>query len=60
MCGLCELNYCGYVFTGGVSYFLRSDPSKKEELLNAAKNHANKIIEKIKTTQQNYHFRNNA
>ena len=60
MCGLCELNYCGYVFTGGVSYFLRSDPGKKEELLNAAKSHANKIIEKIKTTQQNYHFRNNA
>ena len=59
MCGLCKLNYCGYVFTGGVSYFLRSDPSKKEDLLKAAKNHANKIIEKIKTTQLNYHFRTN-
>ena len=22
ICGLCEINYCGYVFTGGVSYFL--------------------------------------
>ena len=59
LCGLCEINYCGYVFTGGVSYFLRTDPSKKEELLKAAKNHANKIIEKIKSTQKNYHFRKN-
>ena len=59
LCGLCGLNYCGYVFTGGVSYMLRSDPSKKEELLNAAKNHANKIIEKIKSTQQNYHYKAN-
>ena len=52
LCGLCEINYCGYVFTGGVSYFLRTDPAKKEELLKAAKNHANKIIEKIKSTQK--------
>ena len=57
LCGLCEINYCGYVFTGGVSYFLRTDPAKKEELLKAAKNHANKIIEKIKSTQKNYHYR---
>ena len=46
LCGLCEINYCGYVFTGGVSYFLRTDPAKKEELLKAAKNHANKIPKK--------------
>ena len=59
LCGLCEINYCGYVFTGGVSYFLRTDPAKKEELLKAAKNHANKIIEKIKSTQKNYHYRTN-
>ena len=59
LCGLCEINYCGYVFTGGVSYFLRTDPAKKEELLKAAKNHANKIIEKIKSTHKNYHYRMN-
>ena len=51
------MNYCGYVYTGGVSYMLRSDPGKKEELLNAARNHANKIIEKIKSIQSNYHFK---
>ena len=59
ICGLCGLSYCGYVFSGNVSYFLRSDPSKKEDLLKAAKEHANKIIEKIKFTQQNYHYRSN-
>ena len=59
ICGLCGLDYCGYVFTGGVSYFLRSDPSKKEDLLKAAKDHANKIIEKVKSTQKNYHYRTN-
>ena len=48
-----------FVFSGNVSYFLRSDPSKKEDLLKAAKEHANKIIEKIKSTQQNYHYRSN-
>ena len=57
ICGLCKLNYCGYVYTGGVSYMLRSDPGKKEELLNAARNHANKIIERIKSIQSNYHFK---
>ena len=59
MCGLCKLNYCGYIFSGGVSYFLRSDPNQKEHLLNAAKAHANKIIEKLKSNQLNYHFRTN-
>ena len=57
ICGLCKLNYCGYVYTGGVSYMLRSNPGKKEELLNAARNHANKIIERIKSIQSNYHFK---
>ena len=50
MCGLCGMEFVDYVFTGGVSFELRTNPDEVDKIKEKAKDHATKvvsIIEKI-------------
>ena len=50
MCGLCGMEFVDYVFTGGVSFELRTNPDEVDKIKEKAKYHATKvvsIIEKI-------------
>ncbi len=45
--GLCGMEVEDYVFTGGVSYDLRSNPEKLEEIKQLANRHADRLIGEI-------------
>ncbi len=45
---LTQLNYVGYVVTHGVSYSLRQDAEKAEEMVAKSQDHAKKLIELVK------------
>lgn len=49
MCRLTQMEYCGYVFTGGVSYGNRTSPEliKQQEIVSVK--HAEQLIEKLQT-----------
>lgn len=50
MCGLCGMEFADYVFTGGVSFELRTNLDEVDKIKEKAKSHATKvvsIIEKI-------------
>jgi len=44
---LCRMNWAGFVYTGGVSYALRSDSEKRREIENKALAHAQRLVEKL-------------
>lgn len=46
---LCGLEWGGYVYTGGVSYALRSDPEKLAAIKEKSIAHANRLVEKLST-----------
>ena len=43
-CGLCQMEFSGFVYTGGVSYQSRNDEEKMKEMQMKAKNHAGKLV----------------
>lgn len=45
---LCSMDLQPFVYTGGVSYALRTDPEKLTEIKKLAKDHAARLIEAIK------------
>ena len=45
MCNLCGLDYCGHIYTGGVSYQNRNDSEKIVEMKEKAVMHADKLLE---------------
>jgi len=44
MCGLCGMEFVDYVFTGGVSFELRTNPDEIEKIKEKAKDHASKVV----------------
>ena len=44
MYGLCGMEFVDYVFTGGVSFELRTNTDEIEKIKGKAKNHASKVI----------------
>ena len=44
MCGLCGMEFIDYVFTGGVSFELRTNPDEIDKIKEKAKNHATKVV----------------
>ena len=44
---LCGMKWADFVYTGGVSYALRSDPEKRREIEQKALAHAQRLIEKL-------------
>jgi putative NADPH-quinone reductase len=51
--GLCRMKVADYVFTGGVSYALRTDPELLAEIKRLAQQHADRLIAEIKTLSAN-------
>ena len=49
MCHLTQMEYCGYVFTGGVSYANRTNPELIKQQEAASVKHAEQLIEKLQT-----------
>ena len=49
MCRLTQMEYCGYVFTGGVSYGNRTSPELIKQQETASVKHAERLIEKLQT-----------
>ena len=48
-CGLCQMEFSGFVYTGGVSYQSRNDEEKMKEMQMKAKNHAGKLAALLET-----------
>lgn len=46
---LCKMGWAGYVYTGGVSYALRSNEEKLAEIKEKSCIHANRVVDKIKS-----------
>lgn len=44
-CGLCGMEFSGFVYTGGVSYQSRNDEVQMKEILTKAKKHVGKLVE---------------
>lgn len=51
-CNLCGMKFCGYVYTGGVSYQMRENPEMLEQIEKKAETHAQKLLEKIKEAEK--------
>lgn len=49
MCNLCQMEYVGYVFTGGVSYGSRTNPEQIEAQKAKSVKHAERLIDLLKT-----------
>ena len=49
MCGLCQMEFMDYVFTGGVSFELRTNPDEVDKIKEKAKNHASKVVSIIES-----------
>ena len=43
MCNLCGLEWCGYIYTGGLSYAMRHDPEKLENMRIKSLEHAQRL-----------------
>lgn len=43
-CKLCEMDFIGYIYTGGVSFAFRTEPGKIDQMKLISKEHANKLI----------------
>lgn len=48
-CRLCQMEYAGYVYTGGVSYANRTTPELIEKQKETATEHANRLISLLET-----------
>lgn len=48
MCNLCKIDYCGHVYTGGVSYANRTNPEDIAKQQVRSTEHANLLVDKIK------------
>ena len=44
MCGLCGMEFVDYVFTGGVSFELRTNPDEVDKIKQKAKSHAANVV----------------
>ena len=49
MCRLTQMEYCGYVFTGGVSYGNRTTPELIKKQQAESVRHAERLIEKLQS-----------
>ena len=49
MCGLCGMEFVDFVFTGGVSYELRSSEDEVDKIRQKAKSHTQKVISIIES-----------
>ncbi len=49
MCGLCGMEFAGFIFTCGVSYLNRSDAGERARTEALAKDHARRLTELLKT-----------
>lgn len=49
MCNLCQMNFAGYVYTGGVSYQSREDSAKLTEIKEKSAAHADRVIDLLDT-----------
>lgn len=49
MCNLCQMNFAGYVYTGGVSYQSREDSAKLTEMKEKSAAHADRVIDLLDT-----------
>ena len=49
MCGLCGMEFAGYVFTGGVSFELRTNPDEIDKIRQKAKDHAAEVVSIIES-----------
>ena len=47
MCGLCGMEFIDYVFTGGVSFELRTNANEVDKIKEKVKNHATKVVSLI-------------
>lgn len=47
--GLTGMDYVGFIYTGGVSYSLRTDEEKRTEMAAASHAHAKRLVEKIQS-----------
>lgn len=48
-CGLCQMEFSGFVYTGGVSYQSRNDGEALKEMQTKANDHARRLIELLET-----------
>ena len=46
---LCGMEWCGHIYSGGLSYANRQDPVKLEQICNKAMSHAKHVEAKLKT-----------
>ena len=44
---LCQMQWCGYVYTGGVSYINRNDNEKLMQMKEKALNHERRLLDVI-------------
>lgn len=44
---LCQLQWCGYIYTGGMSYSNRNDEQKLAQMHTKAIEHVNRLVEKL-------------
>lgn len=49
MCRLCQMEFAGYVYTGGVSYGNRTSPELIEQQTEASEEHAERLIKLLET-----------
>ena len=49
MCGLCGMEFIDYIFTGGVSFELRTNADEVEKIKEKAKNHATRVVSIIES-----------
>ena len=49
MCNLCQMNFAGYVYTGGVSYQSREDSAKLAEMKEKSAAYADRVIDLLDT-----------
>lgn len=49
MCGLTQMDYCGHIYTGGVSYGNRTTPERIEQQKEASTEHAKRLIRCLET-----------
>lgn len=52
-CRLCQMDFAGYVYTGGVSYGSRTTPELIEQQKKASENHAERLAELLKSLNRN-------
>lgn len=49
MCNLCQMDFAGYIYTGGVSYQSREDSGKLAEMKEKSTSHAERVIDLLET-----------